>query len=547
MHANGNLTGDVTPERNTFQRNIYYSATTRTGTMWNTGGLGTGNVINNNIYHNIPMLSGFDANSTVADPLFADAPAGNFVLQGGSPAFGKSFVNLEWTKMGRGGYNEAIATAETLPQFWRAWTDTPFIDFNYQTRPGLYNVETFTRATGATYINARGVRVAAVANQPRFDFDPATMEPLGLLLEDATTNLIANSGDFTNVAWIKTNTTATASGGGTGLDGANSLSVLTKGPGLGTEQGKVLTYVNTFPAGSHLTASVYLKKGASMDWVAVELTDNSFASGKTVWFNLATGAAGASPSGGTTITYVSHGITHMGKGIYKCTLTVLTNTITDASLQIWGDIADGNTSGGYWGVVAGTTLLAGAQVEAKDHATSLVITTSAPVSRAADILTIPSTAVSGLTFSGGEGSLVVDVALLQPANSSAATILSIDDADTNPASSDRVEVSRTVGGAALFSVVTNGTAQTAISGGSLLPSSATTIAGAWKSNDAIALVEGTATGTDTSVTIPSGLSKLTLGGRSATGSGIASGHYKRLQVYSKRMGADVMKVAGARP
>jgi hypothetical protein len=538
MHVNGNLTGNVNPERNTFRKNIYYSPVARTGQLWNLNALGTGNSIDNNIYCNIEKLGSnpdpgstndvnFDINSTVANPLFSDPAALDFRLQEASPAFAKGIVNLEWSRMGRIGYTASAAQSESLPRFWKLWADSPFLDFDYTSHPGLHGVEVYSRASSATRFNSRGLLVRADVNEPRFDHDPATQQPLGLLIEDSTTNLLAVSGNFTSSYWTKQNTTA-SSGGGTGLDGANSLSILTKT----TEQGNSTQYVTPFPAGSYLTASVYLKKGASMDWAAVCLTDNGFVSGKTVWFNLATGVAGAAPTVGTgVVQYVRHGMTYMGRGIYKCVLTVQTNTIADASLQVFGDIGDGS----YWGVVGGTTLMAAAQVEPRDHATSLVVTTNGAVNRAADVCYVSSTAVPGISFQGTGGSAIVEMTPLHPLASSAATILSLDDADINGSASDRVEISRTTSGTVLSEIVTAGASQAAIAGGTLPPSAEVRLAVAWKANDAVASVAGSSVGTDTSVAIPTGLSRLTLGARTVPGRAMASGHYRRVALFYKRI------------
>jgi hypothetical protein len=53
---------------------------------------------------------------------------------------------------------------------------------------------TFTRAAGpATYFDAAGVLQTAGTNVPRFDFDPVTHAPRGLLIEEPRTNLLLNS------------------------------------------------------------------------------------------------------------------------------------------------------------------------------------------------------------------------------------------------------------------------------------------------------------------------------------------------------------------
>jgi hypothetical protein len=52
----------------------------------------------------------------------------------------------------------------------------------------------FTRASTGTYYDSGGVPRTAAINAPRFDYDPTTLQLKGLLLEDASTNLLLNSG-----------------------------------------------------------------------------------------------------------------------------------------------------------------------------------------------------------------------------------------------------------------------------------------------------------------------------------------------------------------
>lgn len=52
---------------------------------------------------------------------------------------------------------------------------------------------TFTRLTTGTFTNASGVLTSAAINAPRFDYDPATLQSLGLLIERISTNTIRNN------------------------------------------------------------------------------------------------------------------------------------------------------------------------------------------------------------------------------------------------------------------------------------------------------------------------------------------------------------------
>jgi hypothetical protein len=91
---------------------------------------------------------------------------------------------------------------------------------------------TFSRASVGTYFDAAGTMLTAANNLPRFDHDPISRKSLGLLLEEARTNLLLNS-----AALVTQNITVTAAAHtltfwGTGtvtLSGAS-----TAGPLVGT-------------------------------------------------------------------------------------------------------------------------------------------------------------------------------------------------------------------------------------------------------------------------------------------------------------------------
>jgi hypothetical protein len=68
---------------------------------------------------------------------------------------------------------------------------------------------TFTRSTTGTYINSSGYVTSAAINAPRFDYDPTTPTPRGLLIEGAASNLATNSN--LQAGWLGgSNTTVTA-------------------------------------------------------------------------------------------------------------------------------------------------------------------------------------------------------------------------------------------------------------------------------------------------------------------------------------------------
>jgi hypothetical protein len=66
------------------------------------------------------------------------------------------------------------------------------LDLNWQAETPLDSRVTFTRSTTATRINSAGMIDSVAVDGFRFDYDPATLAPLGRLVEDQRTNLLLN-------------------------------------------------------------------------------------------------------------------------------------------------------------------------------------------------------------------------------------------------------------------------------------------------------------------------------------------------------------------
>lgn len=97
---------------------------------------------------------------------------------------------------------------------------------------------TFTRSGTATFINASGVVATASTNTPRFDYDPTTGSPRGLLIEGTATNLLNWSESFatsggTNNNWADTNITRNSTNNADPANGTTALRV-TASAGNGT-------------------------------------------------------------------------------------------------------------------------------------------------------------------------------------------------------------------------------------------------------------------------------------------------------------------------
>ena len=123
---------------------------------------------------------------------------------------------------------------------------------------------TFTRASTATYYNAAGTLTSAAINEPRLDYNPSTLAAQGLLIEEARSNLLLQSADFTTT-WSQTNITTTANTTASPDGGTNGDTLLINSASAATSQTS-----QSFTAGSTITVSVFAKKNAS-DFLRVEL------------------------------------------------------------------------------------------------------------------------------------------------------------------------------------------------------------------------------------------------------------------------------------
>ena len=135
---------------------------------------------------------------------------------------------------------------------------------------------TFTRASAAWYFNIAGNLTQAATNQPRFDYDPATFQARGLLIEGSSSNIALHSRDFTQAAWSKTNITAALNV--TGISGVtNSASRLTataaNGTALQTITSASATHVSAFFARRITgTGTVEITQDNGATWTSITLT-----------------------------------------------------------------------------------------------------------------------------------------------------------------------------------------------------------------------------------------------------------------------------------
>lgn len=239
---------------------------------------------------------------------------------------------------------------------------------------------TFTRTTDAThpatYVNSSGYITAATNNQARFDYNPATLTCKGLLIEESRSNLVYPSNDFSGwpAAALTIGTAAVTSPDGSATvskfqeDNTNAVHFLLK-------QFSGLT------SGDVYTISIYAKQ-AERSWIKLE---DSASVSASAYFNLATGTIGTVSGTGSP----SATITDAGNGYYRCTLTFAVGASGQPRCRF--DLALADNGGAYQGVTGYGIYAYGAQFEKGAFATSYIPTTSAALTRNADVATMTGT------------------------------------------------------------------------------------------------------------------------------------------------------------
>jgi hypothetical protein len=225
---------------------------------------------------------------------------------------------------------------------------------------------------------------------------------LGYLAEGARTNLCLQSQSF-DTTWAATALT-TISSTRTAPDGTATAFEFDDGVSGGTSHRRFQSLVNT-TAVPH-TMSVYAKD-VDRGWIGFRLTDSGGVN-RLCWFNIAAGVVGTAAAGFTT------SIQSLPNGWYRCIAT-LTTFAGDSTPLLFLAPSDGvdvyvgsNKKAQLWG----------AQVELGSSASTYIPTTTAAVTRAADVLTYPSAG----NISDAAGWCSVEMKLLKSPSGSVGTI-----------------------------------------------------------------------------------------------------------------------------
>ena len=220
---------------------------------------------------------------------------------------------------------------------------------------------------------------------PRFDYDPVTLAPKGLLVEEARTNLFTYSEQFDNAAWVPTNQTVTPN---STTSPGNTATADTLNEGTGTGSHNIGQNFSS-TSGVSYAFSAYFKNG---DARYLQLFFGGGGHGFNAFanFDLQTGTVGTVGSSATA------SIVNAGNGWYRCVIVAAaTATTVNASVQI--AIVRSSTSARAENFTGTNKFIYawGAQLEAGAFATSYIPTVASTVTRSADVASITGSLFNG--------------------------------------------------------------------------------------------------------------------------------------------------------
>jgi hypothetical protein len=361
--------------------------------------------------------------------------------------------------------------------------------------------EAISVATSSTF----GI-VKAANNEPRFDHDPVTLACKGLLIEEGRTNSLLRSEEFDNAFWSKTNISVSQNSI-TAPSGAMTADVLQSVSSIASN-----VFSSVVATSTAMTYSIYTKKGNVATRFFLLRNSTTATNFQLGTINYDTG----------TISGTGWTIQALPDGWYRIAFTQSSGiTSGDTLLAYCGMKGDVDTAGSTWAAW-------GAQLEAGSFATSYIPTTTAPLTRSADVCNITGGDFNNF-YNQSEGTLFSTASTFPPNTNIRRIVFATDGTAANRAGF-------------LFNNVGQPTTFVASSGGSLSaliasPVSSITapvkIAGAYKVDDFAISANGSTVTNDTSGLVGVGINRLNIGSQNDTE--LINGHIAAIRYYKKRL------------
>jgi hypothetical protein len=390
---------------------------------------------------------------------------------------------------------------------------TMLLDF---LNPVLDTRITFSRGTGATRVNASGFIETVGNDTPRFDYDPVTLQPRGLLIEEARTNLVTYSDQFNNAAWTKNNLNITVNSS-TSPDGTTNADTAVTAVGTAITGGSSSGF--TFTAASY-TQSAYVKAATNIRYIQLLWTSGGI-SVNHANFDLQTGTV----VGGS---YASATMTAVGNGWYRITMTSTVGAATGGMWLIAVPSAASARAATYVGNGTDSFLVWGLQLELGAFATSYIPTVASTVTRNADVATMTGTNFSSW-YNQSEGTFVGEASFFGLGKSTSDGLLDA----SNGTANETIAMFRTGSANNIASAIRDGGVDQATYVVAL-GSQPVKVATAYATNNTNFAQNGLAQTTDTACTMPTP-DRLLIGSIYSAGNLPTNGHIRTIAYFNTRL------------
>jgi len=355
----------------------------------------------------------------------------------------------------------------------------PTLDLNFAATKRLDPRITYTRASTGTFVGSDGLIQGAAVNQARFEHNPTTGESLGLLVEEARTNLALYSEQINDASWAKQDATVTANSA-VSPDGTTTADLI-----YPSTTGSI-RYVNkSVGISSSITTMSFFVKASG--FTRCYLLGGTTSLG--AWFDLSAGTVG------TVTANCSATIQAFANGWFRCSLTQPATTNPYISIGP----CDANNSFVATASSTNGIFVWGAQLEAGSFPTSYIPTVASTVTRAADVASITGTNFSSW-YNQSQGTLFCSFPTAkQDASGSTLSIVALNDNTDN----EHVGISRNYDPLQLnVNIVTGYIAQSSFTFYPI-PYGIKKVALGLAANNSICVVDGTTSAVDTSISMPS--------------------------------------------
>ena len=386
---------------------------------------------------------------------------------------------------------------------------------------------TFTRASTATFVGSDGLIQSAAINEARFDHDPVTLACKGLLIEEARTNALQHSSNFKNTTssnyWQNLSATTVTVDQIASPDGGLNADLLA----TSTASFDCFTRrVGIFAGSTQYTYSIFLKQGPSGYRYVGLYIGVGINSTKFPFFDFNNPTTVQIPSGTMVGTIDSTRVDAYPDGWYRVSVAFTTAaTPVNAHCGVYISQSNGDLPGSS---VAGLdAYIWGIQLEAGSFPTSYIPTTTAALTRSADVCSITGGDFTSF-YNQSEGTLLMKAtSLMDTATPSNRGFLGI----SAGSYSNQISITKSTGASTLQLRIASNPASTS---GSIIQNTEFKIAAGLRGSDTVTSFNGGSVITVTAPTLPS-VDRILFRDPTSAGAGHPTYYLASFRYYKKRL------------